>query len=173
MAKATLPTNCIECNVKLTSKNRSSSTTNVGDVHTDRNDVCIRCYDYWGWENTHSDEGHDSLAADARDMECLVCRKIAADLAEDKGWTTDTGRKNLDHSTCLHPRTPKGRAACRKARALGTPMAALTPNVMVGKGATVHGADGDLLVCTTRPFNPNNVTRTGADVTCKNCLKKA
>lgn len=56
--RAPLPTNCIECGTKLSSKNRSSSPVNNSDVVSDCDDVCTRCYDYWEWENTHSDEAH-------------------------------------------------------------------------------------------------------------------
>lgn len=37
----------------------------------------------------------------------------------------------MDHSNCDHPRTPAGRAACRKARAGGAQPAAKTPTVRV------------------------------------------
>lgn len=104
------PTNCTECSVRLTPNNRSSR------VHgSDYDDVCTRCYDYWGWENTHADEDHDSLAADAEEREgCMVCAK---DVKDDVAAPAPvaTGRRNRSHAACSHPRTPAGRAACRKA----------------------------------------------------------
>lgn len=115
MTKTTkLPTTCIECATKLTSKNRSSSPSNNSDTVTDRNDVCTKCYDYWGWENTHTDEAHNELNVDP---ECPVCVKEFHDLATDAGWTQDTGRKNRSHADCDHVRTPAARAKCRKANA--------------------------------------------------------
>ena len=33
--------------------------------------MCLACYDYAGWENTHSDEGHDRRP----DADCPVCAK--------------------------------------------------------------------------------------------------
>lgn len=32
--------------------------------------MCIPCFDYAGWENTHDDDGHDS---DNLDDHCPVC----------------------------------------------------------------------------------------------------
>lgn len=103
------PTNCTECSVKLTGLNRSSVI-----LGTTYDDVCNRCYDYWGWENTHADEDHDTLPADDEMREgCMVCTgkpELKADAP-----SVATGRTNRSHAACSHPRTPAGRAACRKA----------------------------------------------------------
>lgn len=109
----TRTTNCTECSVRLTPNNRSSR------VHgSDYDDVCARCYDYWGWENTHTDEDHDSLAADAEEREgCMVCAGVSARVETETPAPVATGRTNRSHAACAHPRTPAGRAACRKANA--------------------------------------------------------
>lgn len=36
--------------------------------------MCTDCYDYAGWENTHTDEAHEEVGADP---ECPVCEKVA------------------------------------------------------------------------------------------------
>lgn len=109
---AKLPTHCLDCNARLTRSNRASVV-----IGTDRNDVCESCYDHWGWENTHSDEGHDNFNKDAA---CTVChpelRKTRPEKAA-KVTSEVTGRKNTSHSDCSHDRTPKARAKCRKERA--------------------------------------------------------
>jgi hypothetical protein len=98
------PKLCIDCKIAITSRNRSDS-----------NDLCIKCQDYAMWENTHSDEGHD---ADNIDSQCWVCQKDFADEIDDEvdhDIAIVTGRRNMSHAACTHPRTSKGRAACRKA----------------------------------------------------------
>jgi hypothetical protein len=106
-------TNCTECSCRVTARN--SAATLFGAIGY--NDVCGPCYDYWGWENTHADEGHDDLPInDEQRIGCLVCAKDA-DVAP---FVTTlepvaTGRRNRSHAACTHPRTPAGRAACRTA----------------------------------------------------------
>jgi hypothetical protein len=80
------PRNCTSCNVKLTSKNRTS--TVVGTLMNAYNDLCVKCYE------SDDEEWVDDVA----------------DVAP-----VATGRTNRSHAECAHPRTPAGRAACRKA----------------------------------------------------------
>lgn len=111
-----LPTHCIECNTRLTSKNRSSSQSNLSNVVSDCDDVCTKCYDYWGWENTHSDDNHEGLP----DLhpERVVCPVCNGDHPTKRtGHANTRAHSRTSHATCKHERTPKGRAACRKARA--------------------------------------------------------
>lgn len=109
------PTHCTECFRPVTARN--SAATVYGAIGYDN--VCGPCYDYWGWENTHSDEGHDDLDLHAEERnDCLVCqRTLGFGDAVTTPEPVDTGRRNRSHATCAHPRTPAGRAACRKANA--------------------------------------------------------
>jgi len=100
-------------------------------------DMCAPCYDYAGWENTHSDTGHDDIAKtpagqipagwsmslkqvdqERQAMEiCPVCLgKDPADKAPVKGHTNTVARSHTSHAGCDHARTPSARAACRKVR---------------------------------------------------------
>jgi hypothetical protein len=108
---------CIECS--KTFSHTTSAAAMFGAIGYD--DVCGPCYDYWGWENTHADEDHDNMpVADDRRDGCLVCQRTLG-LDDDDAVTTPepvaTGRRNRSHAACSHPRTPAGRAACRKANA--------------------------------------------------------
>jgi hypothetical protein len=108
-----LPASCIECSTKLTRANRASSPTNTsGTSYPGADDTCATCMEYFAWENTHNDEGHD---ADNIDSTCWVCQKVFADEIDDEmpAVTVETGRKNMSHATCTHERNAKGRAACR------------------------------------------------------------
>lgn len=101
---AKLPTNCEVCDTKLTRSNRCEA--------IDFRGMCEACYDYAGWENTHSDDAHE--AEGNKDDSCPVCQGIALTNAEPevrgtKGWNSHKGH--------LHPATSAGRAACRKATA--------------------------------------------------------
>ena len=108
------------------------------DIFVTSSDLCDVCHDYVCWENEHSDAGHDSEDPDApRPHDCPICNN------EPPPWTikepemTKTTvaktRQNpttshFSHADCAHPRTPKDRAACRKAkRADVSPVAAKAP----------------------------------------------
>lgn len=82
------PTNCTVCNVRLSSKNRAS--TVCGTLTGTYDDLCVLCY-----------EGDDQEWVDDAAAPAPVA----------------TGRTNRSHAACAHPRTPAGRAACRKAAA--------------------------------------------------------
>lgn len=145
-------------------------------------DLCDPCHEYAGWENTHSDQGHDAMSADdpteASYLEhCPICQDVPPPwtIKEEKIVKNATARtrtnpttSNMSHADCLHERTPKGRAACRKALRAGTPVVAPKPqNVKLGKGIAVHRPGA----CVTTQRWDGAIERTDADVTCKNCLK--
>lgn len=155
-------------------------------------DLCQECYDYAGWENTHSDDDHDGVSAGygvdspvALDSikttmsACPICLGVPAPwtvteepkmskTAAAKPRTNPTTR-HMSHASCSHPRTPAGRAACRKAiRAPKAPET--TPaHVRVGKSKTVHAPGA----CLTVQRHDGAIERTDDAVTCKNCLKIA
>jgi hypothetical protein len=91
----------------------------------DMNDMCDPCYTEAGWENTHSDGGHDEINAgtyvNADEKiymdNCWICHpELNKALAEVKTGHTNTVAKSYhSHAKCTHPTTPKARAACRKA----------------------------------------------------------
>jgi hypothetical protein len=98
---------CTECATRITSSNRARG--------RDYPDVCNRCYDYWGWENAHSDGDHDSLPVDADErIGCLVC--LDAKPVARTGHTNTANHSRTSHAACDHERTPADRAACRKLR---------------------------------------------------------
>jgi len=86
-------------------------------------EVCDVCYEYAGWENTHSDHGHDDPEGMApEDIElleiCPVCNPELDKRFEAKpqtGHTNTATHSRHPHTGCSHPATPKERAACRKA----------------------------------------------------------
>lgn len=98
--------------------------------------LCGYCYEEAGWENTHSDWGHDAnsetvVEGDGEDENghrvkgCWICfpelnmaqkphtpRKASATGERKVG----TRRPQLNHRTqCTHPQTPEDRRECRKA----------------------------------------------------------
>lgn len=89
--------------------------------------VCTTCYELAGWENTHSDSGHeDPEGSDSLDLAnemdaCWVCHpelNLAKDHtpAKAKAGHTSPRRTQLNHRTqCTHPQTPAARRACREA----------------------------------------------------------
>lgn len=95
---------CIDCGRKLTASNRS-----------DNRDMCIACFDYAGWENTHSDYAHDMLSDDDPMREgCPVCEGNVPTAPAPKTGHTDTAPRSWSsHAGHNHPATPKARAACR------------------------------------------------------------
>lgn len=106
----TRTTNCLDCNTKLTRSNRGNG----------NDDICTRCYEYAGWENTHSDENHfpDNFQDD-----CMVCQGLGiepAELAEQ--IAARMKMTNTSHAACYaakaHDKTKAGRAGCRKFRSV-------------------------------------------------------
>lgn len=84
--------------------------------------LCGPCADYSGWENTHSDEGHESRNTVAWDQvvgdDCPVCHPELdpRNTTTRKGHTNTVARTRTSHAACDHAATPRDRAACRKAR---------------------------------------------------------
>lgn len=97
---------CTDCDTR-----RVSSNPDVRAM-----DLCNPCYDYAGWENTHSDEGH---AKNGADDTCPICHPEldTRNPAARKGHTNTVAKTRTSHAACNHPATPRDRAACRKARA--------------------------------------------------------
>lgn len=105
-------TNCTECSRRITAKNSAKTITGA-----DYADVCVTCYDYWGWENAHSDGDHDNLPADDRErVGCKVCERDAGTAVVDVPAPVATGRRNMSHADCDHAKTTAARTACRRAR---------------------------------------------------------
>jgi hypothetical protein len=59
----------------------------------------------------------DVMTTDPAPAKKVAPRKAKAAPAKPEYAPTVTDKGRLDHSTCGHPRTPAGRAACRAARA--------------------------------------------------------
>lgn len=80
-------------------------------------DLCNPCNDYAEWENTHNDEGHDETVDNGGGDGCPVCHPELDPRKPTKKGHTNTATKGAhrSHAGCGHPRTPAGRAACRKA----------------------------------------------------------
>lgn len=82
--------------------------------------LCGPCDEEGGWENTHSDQGHEQGEGEYRDG-CWICHP-ELNVAQ-KGSTGKAGkpghnsprRKQLNHRTqCTHPQTPAERRKCRE-----------------------------------------------------------
>jgi hypothetical protein len=56
------------------------------------------------------------IGCDRADL-CFSCYDVTMieDMDDASECPTPTGRRNRSHAACTHPRTPAGRAACRKA----------------------------------------------------------
>lgn len=150
-------------------------------------DLCEACYEYSGWENTHSDEGHDGFVATEHTDDCPICRGVPAPwtVTEEISVNTQTmprSRRNsttrhMSHASCSHPRTPAGRASCRKAIRTALAPEPTFPTAKIGKGAAVHlvREDDDARMTSLCSGGKREVFETIdrliKDVTCKNCLK--
>lgn len=52
-------------------------TRQTGNGDNEYVQLCVACYDYAGWENTHSDNGHDDLdCTDEQKKDCPICKGI-------------------------------------------------------------------------------------------------
>lgn len=60
---------CVDCGTTLYTRNRADKVHGALGYE----DMCAKCYDEAGWENTHSDQGHSMTN---RDAECPVCAKL-------------------------------------------------------------------------------------------------
>lgn len=174
-------------------KSRPRSTHVIGP------DLCDPCHEYAGWENAHSDEAHDSLSrndpTEASYLEnCPICNDVPppweTPIEEPEMTATKTAparrnpsTKHMSHAACSHPRTPAGRAACRKSMRAGTP----TPEVIsvlhvrATGSKTIHLATADpnglhAPACPSKIKNLETAevfTLTAPAPTCKACLKVA
>lgn len=76
--------------------------------------MCLPCWDYAGWENSHMDNDHDTNPDD----ECPVCQGVdPANIEPRKGHSNGIAKSNTSHAGCSHPKTKSDRAKCRKLRA--------------------------------------------------------
>lgn len=97
---------------------------------------CGLCMDEGGWENTHTDDGHEAMNPDAMNpsaheleildtmKDCWICHpelNKAANWKPGKAKTapatkaTYVRRPQLNHKVHTHPQTPKARRACKEA----------------------------------------------------------
>lgn len=82
------------------------------------NGLCTPCSEEGMWENEHNDQGHDDAAGDGFDDNCWICHPELNEAQAQPlvGHTNTVAKTYTSHAECTHARTPKGRAACRKAR---------------------------------------------------------
>jgi hypothetical protein len=99
---------------------------------TPENMFCDPCNDYAGDENTHSDWAHDDVrTGDTGKMKiadiemiqnqmksCAVCHPELDPRNKPvrTGHTNTATHTHTSHAGCSHPRTPKDREICRRAR---------------------------------------------------------
>lgn len=162
-------------------------------------DLCETCYEYAGWENTHSDECHDefqlseygkkqgAIVLDSRN-DCPVCLGVPAPwtIKEETKMTKTatrpaTARRNpttrhFSHANCSHPRTPAGRAACRKAMRAPEPAVEATSYLHVQAKASkvIHTANDERMPACGAKVNVDTAqvySLTAPSATCKACLR--
>jgi hypothetical protein len=102
-----------------------------GETAPRLSDMCNPCYAEGGWENTHSDGGHDQILAGTHttddaytisDMEfCWICHPELnlAKVAPKAGHTNTAAKTRGSHAGHTHQVTPGARAMCRKSLAAG------------------------------------------------------
>jgi hypothetical protein len=122
---------CNVCNI------RRPKTGSKGTEVSSYPDMCNYCHEEGGWENTHSDYGHDHIAkqieagngADLSKSEqeeavtmahCWIChpeRNLAKKPAKAGSGPKTQGarRPQLNHKGHHHPQTPAARRACKAA----------------------------------------------------------
>lgn len=99
--------------------------------------LCEQCTDWAGWENEHIDNCHQEILdgeelaiseetiAGIREymVNCPICQNYPHPRDTFKAGHTNTQAKAYtSHADCDHPRTPKAREICRRARrATGVP----------------------------------------------------
>lgn len=82
--------------------------------------MCGPCFEYAGWENTHSDDGHEDDSY--LDQECPVChpeldpRKIVTAKRRSQVGNQNARGKQTSHAMCSHPKTKAARERCRQDR---------------------------------------------------------
>jgi hypothetical protein len=95
--------------------------------------LCELCLEWASWENEHSDNCHDEIAAgeemhisedqltyirESSMANCPICLEHThpRDIEVRKGHTNTQAKTYTSHADCNHPRTPKAREICRRAR---------------------------------------------------------
>jgi len=93
--------------------------------------LCEPCLDWASWENEHNDnchlelqEGETLVLSDEHVLEirrvmenCPICQGYPHPRDTFKAGHTNTAPKSyVSHAECGHPRTPKERELCRRAR---------------------------------------------------------
>lgn len=103
---------CIACNI------RAAQTGSGYDVEqSPHGDLCNYCFTEGGFENEHSDNGHDE---DNKGAGCWLCHpelnlaKNAPAKGTRKGHHSPR-RPQINHKACQHAQTPAARRECRKA----------------------------------------------------------
>lgn len=118
---------CTVCNTR-------TQYTGPGDDPAPRlTEMCNPCYTEGGWENTHSDGGHDAIKAGtfvadnhtAMDMQiCWICNpemNLAQKVTTPRtGHTNTVAKTRNSHAGHGHLHTPADRATCRRSIAAGT-----------------------------------------------------
>lgn len=93
---------------------------------------CNVCDELAGYENQHSDWGHDEVAAgDTGDWKIALIQTVEADMRScwvchpefvpalpkpRTGHTNTAAKSYTSHANCDHATTPKAREICRRAR---------------------------------------------------------
>lgn len=119
---------CTVCSI------RAPKTGSKGTETSPHNDLCNYCFEESGWENTHSDYGHDAILAaieagteltkrqqDEAEMmqDCWICHpernlaKLPAKAASTGPKAQGTRRPQFNHKGHHHPQTPAARRACK------------------------------------------------------------
>jgi hypothetical protein len=119
------------CNV---CEKRRVGTTGEDPVSAKHSGMCGLCYDEGGWENTHTDRGHESFRTEDGTIDltladedgtplkhCWICNPAANEAATwkpgKKGVKKAKGfrRPQLNHQGHSHPQIPAARRACKEA----------------------------------------------------------
>lgn len=112
MIRPKLPKNCVICNKRLNSENRASTLGfGIGGAF---DDMCMSCYDYSGWENTHSDNDHETEGN--FDQDCPICAGIAIKEHVSDASKAHAPQTHSSHAECEHESTKAARAKCRRQR---------------------------------------------------------
>lgn len=81
-------------------------------------ELCEKCETYAGWENTHSDNGHEGNEDGTAEFttNCPVCHPELDDRPTTRrtGHTNTVAKTRTSHAGHHHARDPQDRAICRK-----------------------------------------------------------
>lgn len=121
---------------------------NTRPAAAEYNGNCEPCDTEGGWENEHSDRGHDESNTDPG---CWFChpelnRAQATYVKQERKGHHSPRRPQINHKACTHAQTPKARRECRKAFwAAKAAEQVAPPATMVGKAVTWVGSTGKAL----------------------------